>query len=194
MAELVVFMKNPASVIGSGDPIVIGSVCAANGPQVDYEGELALIIGCDCRDVDPSDARSVLSGYCVANDVSARWWQKKGSGGQFCRGKSFDSFCPITKPIRADSVGNPSQLTISTTLNGERVQHCSVAEMTWSVDRLIAELSRGMTLLRNTLILTGTPAGVGSARTPQRWLRSGDLITVEIPGVGCLSNPVIEEV
>lgn len=193
--ELVVFMKNPACVVGHGDPIVIGPATQLHGPQVDYEGELGIVIGRDCRDVDPADAlrpeAGVIRGFCAANDVSARWWQKKGSGGQFCRGKSFDTFCPVSEVAPLASVGDPACLSIETTLCGEVMQRGNVGTMSWSVPAIIAELSRDTTLLAGTLILTGTPAGVGSARTPPRFLGHGDIVTVEIGGVGLVSNPVV---
>lgn len=193
--QLVVFMKNPSAVIGSGDPIVIGSAMREHGPQVDYEGELGVVIGRDCRNVAPEEVlgkRGVVGGFCVANDVSARWWQKHGSGGQFCRGKSFDSFCPITAPVFAPSVGDPASLRLTTELNDDLVQSASVGSMSWSVAAIVAELSRDATLLAGTLILTGTPGGVGSAASPPRFLRGGDIVRVTIAGVGTLTNPVVE--
>ncbi|MBU6209828.1 MAG: fumarylacetoacetate hydrolase family protein, partial [Planctomycetes bacterium] len=96
--HLMVFTKNPASVVGDGEAIRIPAICRMNGPQVDWEGELAVIIGHDCKDVPVERALEAVSGYAVANDVSARWWQLKGSGGQFCRGKGFDTFCPLSEP------------------------------------------------------------------------------------------------
>ncbi len=194
--DLVVFMKNPACVVGDGDPIVIGPATQRNGPQVDYEGELGVVIGRDCRDVDPTDVlrpeSGVLRGFCAANDVSARWWQKKGGGGQFCRGKSFDTFCPLSVVAPLSMVGDPATRSIITTLCSEEVQHGDIGSMSWSVPAIVAELSRDTTLLAGTLILTGTPAGVGSARTPPRFLRDGDTVTVEIAGVGRVSNPVVQ--
>ena len=112
-------MKNPAAFCENGSPIIIPSICKENGPQVDYEGELAVIIGKDCKDVPLDDALSVVGGYAVANDVSARWWQKKGSGGQFVRGKGFDTFCPMTEPVPAEKIADPQALHIVTRLNGE---------------------------------------------------------------------------
>ncbi|MBM4104900.1 MAG: fumarylacetoacetate hydrolase family protein [Phycisphaerae bacterium] len=188
-----VFMKNPASVIADGEAIVIPPICREHGPQVDFEGELALVIGETCRDVPERDALRHLRGYAVANDVSARWWQKQGSGGQFCRGKSFDTFCPIGAVRPASEVGDPGSLLLRTWLNGELMQESSTAMMLFSVPRIIAELSRGMTLLAGTVILTGTPAGVGAGRTPPRFLREGDVVEIEIERVGRLRNPVREE-
>ena len=128
-------------------------------------------------------------GYTVANDVSARWWQKQGSGGQFFRGKSFDGFCPVGPAVvpRA-AVADPGSMTLETSLNGERVQHARTDRMMFGVGALIAELSRGMTLVPGTLILTGTPAGVGMASDPPRFLRPGDEVRVSISGVGEITN------
>jgi 2-keto-4-pentenoate hydratase/2-oxohepta-3-ene-1,7-dioic acid hydratase in catechol pathway len=187
----VVFMKNPASVIGDGEPIVIAPVCReGQAEQVDYEGELAVVLGRDVRDATADAALACVSGYAVANDVSARWWQKQGSGGQFVRGKSFDTFCPLSAPVPAASVPDPQALIMTTKLNGEVVQSATTADMIFPVATLIAELSRGTTLLAGTVILTGTPAGVGAARTPPRFLRDGDVVEIIVEGVGRLRNPV----
>ncbi|MFO0829005.1 MAG: fumarylacetoacetate hydrolase family protein [Phycisphaerales bacterium] len=187
-----VFMKTPTSVIGDGESIVIPPICKEHGPQVDWEGELAVIIGRDCRDVPKDQALSCVAGYACANDVSARWWQKEGSGGQFCRGKSFDTFCPLSALTPASAVGDPQALTLRTYLNGEVVQESSTSLMLFPVATLVHELSRGMTLAKGTVILTGTPAGVGFARKPPRFLKHGDVIEVEITKVGRLRNPVVE--
>jgi len=188
-----IFMKNPASVIGDGDPIMIPSCTGPDegGPdQVDYEGELAVILARDVRNVAPERALECVAGYAAANDVTARWWQKQGSGGQFCRGKSFDSFCPIGIMTAASKVPDPQALHIVTLLNGDIVQDASTSTMIHSVATLIAELSRDMTLLAGTVILTGTPSGVGSALIPPRFLHPGDEIEVRIEGVGHVRNPV----
>ncbi|MBL0920834.1 MAG: fumarylacetoacetate hydrolase family protein [Phycisphaerales bacterium] len=185
-----VFTKNPASACLSGDDIVIPRACA-DREQVDYEGELAVLIGRPCRDAAEADAHRFILGYCCANDVSARWWQKEGSGGQFCRGKSFDTFCPVGPRLTpAAEIPDPSRLRLTTRLNGEVVQSASTGEMTFSVPFLVSELSRDTTLLPGTLILTGTPSGVGMARSPQRFLRPGDTVEVEIQGLGVLRNRV----
>lgn len=185
-----VFFKNPASVIANGESIVIPEVCDVPDYGVDYEGELGVLIGTTCRDVPESSALEVVSQYCVANDVSHRWWQWEGSGGQFCRGKSFDTFCPLSDPVDASIVGDPQSLSIITKVNGEIVQDSTTANMLFPVHVLVAELSRGTTLLAGTLILTGTPSGVGAAQDPPRFLRAGDEVTVEIERVGVLRNPV----
>jgi len=187
-----VFMKNPASVTGHGEPIVIPSICKSPGPQVDFEGELAVVIDRDCRDVTPVTALDFVRGYACANDVSARWWQKEGSGGQFCRGKSFDTFCPIGPVVTPSVVGDPQALAIRTRVNGVIMQESSTSLMLFPIATLISELSSGMTLLAGTVLLTGTPGGVGAARKPPVFLRHGDVVEVEIERVGLLRNPVIE--
>ena len=187
---LVLFMKNPASVCGDGDSIVIPPICDEHGPQVDFEGELALIVGRDCRDVPEQDALSVLAGYAAANDVTARWWQREGGGGQFCRGKGFDTFCPIGAIVPVSAVRDPQSLRVVTRLNGTVMQDSSPSLMLHPVARIIAELSRGTTLLSGTVILTGTPAGVGFGRNPKVFMQAGDVVEVEIEGVGRVRNPV----
>ena len=188
-----VFMKNPASVCRTNDLIVIPRVCREGGPQVDYEGELAFEIARDCRDVPEAEAMSVIAGYRVANDVSARWWQKTGSGGQFCRGKSFDTFCPMTDLVPAGAVADPQNLDIETILNGQTVQRANTRLMVFPIKYLVAELSRGMTLLAGTIVLTGTPAGVGAGRNPPLFLKDGDTVEVKIAQVGHLVNKVRED-
>lgn len=186
----VVFMKNPASVIGNGESIVIPDVCREPHEQVDFEGELAVILARDALNVRESDAYDFISGYAIANDVSARWWQKQGSGGQFIRGKSFDTFCPLSAPVPRESIADPHALHLTTRLNGEVMQDADTSQMIFSIPNLIAELSRGTTLLAGTVLLTGTPAGVGAARTPPRFLRCGDVVEITIDGLGTLRNDV----
>ncbi|MCE2881529.1 MAG: fumarylacetoacetate hydrolase family protein [Planctomycetaceae bacterium] len=188
-----VFMKNPASVCRNGDAIRIPPICREGGPQVDYEGELAFEIARDCRDVPESEAMSVIAGFRVANDISARWWQKTGSGGQFCRGKSFDTFCPMSDLVPAGAVGDAQNLEIETILNGQTVQKANTRLMVFPIRFLVAELSRGMTLVAGTVVLTGTPAGVGAGRNPPLFLKHGDTVEVKIQGIGHLVNPVVEE-
>jgi 2-keto-4-pentenoate hydratase/2-oxohepta-3-ene-1,7-dioic acid hydratase in catechol pathway len=186
----VVFMKNPASVVGDGAAVIIPAISAEGGDQIDFEGELAVIIGSAARDVPEEQALAHVRGYAAANDVTDRWWQKHGSGGQFVRGKSFDTFCPLGAPVSASAVPDPQDLVIRTVVSGETMQEASTGDMLLPVARIIAELSRGMTLLPGTLILTGTPPGVGAGRTPPRWLRAGDVVEVSIEGVGRVRNPV----
>ena len=192
-----IFAKSPASPILHGDDIVIPACCvdeATGGPQVDYEGELAVILGSPARDVGEADAFEHVLGYCCANDVSARWWQKHGGGGQFVRGKSFDTFCPLGPTVEpAQHVPDPQSLALTTRLNGEVVQHASTADMLFPVATAISRLSRGATLPAGTVILTGTPSGVGAAQDPPRFLQDGDVVEVEIEGVGVLRNRVVVE-
>lgn len=188
-----VFMKNPASIIGNGDAIIIPRICFEPHEQVDYEGELAVIIGRDCRDLREADALDYVRACAIANDVSARWWQKEGSGGQWVRGKSFDTFCPMSDPVDADRIADPQSLHLVTKLNGEIMQDANTSQMIFPVAALIAELSRGMTLLAGTVILTGTPSGVGAARNPPRFLRPGDIIEITIDALGTLRNRVEHE-
>ena len=187
----VVFFKNPASVIGNGEAIVIPPIARTTELGVDYEGELAVVLGCDARDVAEADALRFISHAAVANDVSQRWWQKITDGGQWSRGKSFDTFCPLSEPVSIEAVGDLQNLTLETRLNGQLVQQANTGSMIFSVANLVAQLSAGTTLVAGTVILTGTPAGVGMGRTPMRFLQAGDLVEITIEGVGRLSNPVV---
>jgi 2-keto-4-pentenoate hydratase/2-oxohepta-3-ene-1,7-dioic acid hydratase in catechol pathway len=198
-----VFTKNVASAIGDGDDIVIPPIArdpGYGGNQTDFEAELAVIIGehadgLACRDVTRDEAAEWVFGFSCANDVSARWWQKKGSGGQFCRGKGFDTFCPIgprvVTPGELGAAGlHVNDLGIGCRVNGETMQSARTDQMMFPPAVLIEELSKGTTLVPGTVILTGTPSGVGMARDPQVWLNEGDVVEVEIEGVGVLKNRV----
>jgi len=186
----VLFFKAPGAHQHPGAPIELPSALAS--AQVDYEGELAVVIGRRCKNVRRDEALACVLGYTCANDVSARDWQKRPElgGGQWCRGKSFDSFCPLGQPVPISAIADLQNLELTTRLNGEVVQQANTATMIFSVARLIAELSQGTTLLAGSVILTGTPAGVGAGRKPPRFLRDGDVVDVEISGIGLLSNPV----
>ena len=187
----IVFMKPTSTVIGPDQPIGIPAACD-RGPEVDYEGELAVVIGRAAYNVEVSKALEYVFGYTCANDVSARRWQKRGGGGQWVRGKSFDTFCPLGPAlVTKDEIPDPQRLAIVTTLNGETVQNSTTADMIFSVAELISFLSRDTTLLPGTVILTGTPPGVGVARKPAVFLKPGDRVTVHIEGIGELSNPVV---
>jgi 2-keto-4-pentenoate hydratase/2-oxohepta-3-ene-1,7-dioic acid hydratase in catechol pathway len=138
---------------------------------------------------------SYVLGFVCANDVSARDWQKEKGGGQFCRGKSFDTFCPVGPClVTIDELPDPSNLTLRTYVNEEKMQDASTSDMIFNVPTLISFLSGSTTLLPGTLILTGTPSGVGEVRDPRRFLVPGDEVTVEIEGIGLLTNPVVEEI
>jgi len=188
-----VFMKAPTAVQNPGDPVVLPRFLRSD--KVDYEAELGVVIGRPCKNVKPEDALSYVLGYVCANDVSARDWQKEKGGGQFCRGKTFDTFCPVGPCLAtADEIPDPSSLTIRSYVNDEKMQESKTDDLIFDVPALISFLSGSTTLLPGTLILTGTPAGVGEARDPKRFLIPGDEVTVEIDGVGMLTNPVVEEV
>lgn len=186
----IVFMKPTSALADPGETIVIPQCCDPQG-EVDYECELAVVIGRSARDVSEADALDYVLGYTAANDVSARKWQIEGGGGQWIRGKGFDSFCPIGPAlVTADEISDPNSLGIRTILNGETVQDHTTADMIFNVRHLIAFLSQDTTLLPGTLILTGTPQGVGMARKPPLWLKAGDEVAIEIDGIGRLENPV----
>ncbi len=164
--------------------------------MIDYEGELAVVIGQDAKNVSKADALKYVFGYTIANDVSARDWQREKSlgGGQFARGKSFDGFCPLGPDlVTADEIKNPNALAIKTTLNGQVMQNSTTADMIFDVPTLIESLSSTMTIRAGSIILTGTPSGVGFARKPPVWLKAGDEIAIEIEGLGRLVNTVVNE-
>jgi 2-keto-4-pentenoate hydratase/2-oxohepta-3-ene-1,7-dioic acid hydratase in catechol pathway len=188
----VLFMKNIAAVQNPGDPIILPRHLRSD--EVDYECELAVVIGERCRNASQADALKYVRGYTCANDVSARDWQKRRSGGQWCRAKSFDTFCPLGPVlVTPDEIPNPNALNIRTLVNGEVLQQSNTGDMIFDVPTLIEFLSGSTTLLPGTVILTGTPSGVGMARTPARWLQPGDVVMVEIEKIGALTNPVVEE-
>jgi len=161
---------------------------------VDYECELAVVIGKPCKNVSRKNALQYVLGYTCGNDVSARDWQKRRSGGQWCRAKSFDTFAPLGPClVTPDEIPNPNALRIRTLLNGEVLQENNTSDMIFDVPTLIEFLSGSTTLLPGTVIFTGTPSGVGMARTPPRYLELGDVVTVEIEKIGKLTNPVALE-
>ncbi|NJD28040.1 MAG: fumarylacetoacetate hydrolase family protein [Chloroflexi bacterium] len=182
----VVFAKFSSSVIGPYDDIVIEPDLTSQG---DYEAELAVVIGRPARRVSEANALQHVFGYLVANDVSARDWQKPD--GQLSRSKSMDTFCPLGPWITAaDQVPNPSALAIRSWVNGESRQDSSTAEMVFSISQLISFLSQTMTLEPGDVILTGTPHGVGFARNPPVFLAEGDVVRCEVEGLGYIENKV----
>ncbi len=186
----VVFMKNPASVIGHQNSIVLPESCRKK-PQVDYEAELAVVIGRPAKNVAAENAMDYVKGFTVGNDISARIWQKHGGGGQWVRGKSFDTFCPLgPELVTPDEIADADGLGISLTLNGRVMQQSNTSDMIFSVSRLIAFLSEDTTLLPDTVILTGTPEGVGFVRNPPVFLKSGDVLEASIAHIGTLINHV----
>ena len=189
----VVFMKNPSAAAAHKDEIMIPVSCQ-NPPQVDYEAELGVVIKQRVKNATIENALDAVLGYTCANDVSARVWQKKGGGGQWVRGKGFDTFSPFGPWIvTPDEIPDPANLTVECRLNNDTMQTGNTGEMIFSVARLIAFLSESTTLLPGTLILTGTPSGVGFTREPPVFLMPGDEVEVEIEGIGLLKNQVIAE-
>lgn len=182
------FTKAPSSVIGPQAPIVL----PIDSDQVDYEAELAAVIGSRCRRADPAKAREAIVGYTIMNDVSARDWQFRTS--QWFIGKTFDTFGPMGPAlVTADEVGDPHVLDISLRVNGNVMQRSNTRNLIFGVADLVAELSRVMTLEPGDVIATGTPGGVGFTRKPPVFLRPGDQVEVSISGIGTLSNPVAAE-
>jgi 2-keto-4-pentenoate hydratase/2-oxohepta-3-ene-1,7-dioic acid hydratase in catechol pathway len=186
------FMKSPNCLNHPGDPIAIPTHLAS--AEVDYEGELAVVIGRNCKNVRREAALDYVLGYTIADDVTARDWQKKYGGGQFCRGKSFDTFAPLGPTLLTrDEIPDPGQLRIQTRVNGETRQDSNTSNLIFDIPTLIEFLSGSTTLLAGSVILTGTPHGVGMAMKPPRFLQPGDVVEVEIEKIGVLSNPVVKE-
>jgi len=185
----VLFVKSPTSVQHPEEAVEIPTRLPSS--FVDYECELAVVIGKSCKNVSRLNALDYVLGYTCANDITARDWQFKGGAGQWSQGKSFDTFCPLGPMlVTADEIPNPNALRIRTILNGETVQDSNTADMIFDVSRLIEFLSADKTLLPGTVILTGTPQGVGFARKPPLPLKPGDVVTVEIENIGALTNTI----
>jgi 2-keto-4-pentenoate hydratase/2-oxohepta-3-ene-1,7-dioic acid hydratase in catechol pathway len=189
----ILFVKGINALQHPGDPIEIPAHLPSN--EVDYECELAVVIGRACKNVARAQALDYVLGYTCANDVSARDHQIKLGGGQWCRGKFFDTFAPLgPRLVTRDEIPNPNALKIATILNGERVQDWTTSDMIFDIPTLIEYLSGSTTLVPGTVILTGTPHGVGMAAKPTpRWLRPGDSVSIEIEKIGTLTNPVTLE-
>jgi 2-keto-4-pentenoate hydratase/2-oxohepta-3-ene-1,7-dioic acid hydratase in catechol pathway len=180
------FAKFPSSVIAPGAPI---RWPADFSSQVDYEAELAVVIGRTARRVADADALSCVFGYTAANDVTARDVQK--SDKQWIRGKAADTFCPLGPVVvTADEIPDPQQLAIGCRVNGEGRQSSHTREMIFPVARIISFISRAITLDPGDVILTGTPDGVGHYRDPKVFLQPGDRVEVELAGIGVLANPI----
>ncbi len=188
----VLFTKGFNTVQNPGDAIEIPTHLPSH--EVDYECELAVIIGKPCKNASRENALDFVLGYACADDVSARDWQLKRGGGQWCRGKTFDTFSPLGPClVTTDEIPNPNALRLRTILNGEVRQDSNTNDMIFDVPALIQFLSASNTLLPGTVILTGTPQGVGMASKPPRWLQEGDSVSIEIEKIGTLTNPVIKE-
>ncbi len=182
------FNKQSTCVIGPGEPIVIPTVST----QVDYEGELGVVIGRRCRNVPEDRAASVIAGYLVVNDVSARDWQWRTH--QWTLGKSFDTHGPIGPAlVTVDEVGDPHGLLLRTWVNGELRPQARTDDLVFNCWQMIAHLSSVFTLEPGDVLATGTPAGCGFAQVPPRFLAPGDTVRIEIEGIGSLENPVVGE-
>lgn len=180
------FAKYRNSLTGPTSPILLPRMSR----QIDYEGELAVIIGARCKDVSEQEALQCVAGYTIMNDVSARDLQMRTS--QYIAGKALDTFAPMGPGmVPASDIPDPQALMLTTRVNGQEVQHASTASMIFSVATIIAFLSSLMTLEPGDIIATGTPSGVGFKRTPPLFLREGDVVEVEIEGIGQLRNPVV---
>ena len=184
-AEPLLFAKWPTALIGPGEAIVIPPIVT----KPDYEAELGVVIGERVRGVSKENAFEAVRGYLCANDVSARDLQF--SDGQWTRGKSPDTFCPVGPMVPRDEIPDPHALRIRAIVSGEVLQDSTTANLIFGVDEIISYASQTTTLEPGDLILTGTPAGVGVFRDPQRLLRPGDEVTIEIEGIGSLTNPVV---
>ena len=188
----VLFLKSLGTVQNPGDPIVLPTRLRSD--EVDYECELAVVIGRKCKNVRKSEALDVVLGYTAGNDVSARDWQRRFGGGQFCKGKSFDTFAPLGPVlVTKEDIPDPNALQIATRVNGKTRQSSNTADMIFDVRTLIEFLSGGTTLYPGTVILTGTPSGVGMAMDPPQYLAPGDVVEIEIEKIGVLRNPVVAE-
>jgi 2-keto-4-pentenoate hydratase/2-oxohepta-3-ene-1,7-dioic acid hydratase in catechol pathway len=182
------FAKWPNTLIGDGDPVVL----PPESTQVDYEAELGVVIGAKAKRVSEHDALDHVAGYICVNDVSARDLQF--ADGQWTRGKSPDTFCPVgPRLVPREEIADPQALAIRCLVNGEALQDSSTAQMIFSVAEIIAYTSQIITLEPGDLIATGTPAGVGVFRDPKVLLQDGDEVSVEIEGLGTLTNPFIKE-
>ncbi len=188
----VLFAKGVNSIQDPGGPIVVPQAAASE--EVDYECELVVVIGKKCRNATRAQALDYVFGYTCGNDVTARDWQFRLGGTQWCRGKSFDTFAPLGPCIvTRDAIPDPNALRIQTVLNQQVVQDWNTSDMIFDVAALISFLSQSTTLLPGTLIFTGTPHGIGMAQTPPRWLRPGDEVSIVIEKIGTLTNTVCNE-
>jgi 2-keto-4-pentenoate hydratase/2-oxohepta-3-ene-1,7-dioic acid hydratase in catechol pathway len=183
----VVFAKMPTCIVGPGAPIQRPRV----SEQVDFEGELCVVIGVGGRHIAAADAVAHVAGYMIGNDVSVRDWQYHS--GNWTMGKSFDTHGPTGPWLTTPDEVDPRDLEIRTWVNGVLKQHSNTGQLIFPVGEIIEYLSAAFTLEPGDVIFTGTPSGVGMARTPPEWLRAGDVVRVAISGLGVLENPVVEE-
>jgi 2-keto-4-pentenoate hydratase/2-oxohepta-3-ene-1,7-dioic acid hydratase in catechol pathway len=187
--EPTVFGKFASSISGPCDAIQLPAVAPK---RVDYEAELAVVLGGTGRDVSEADAMSLVAGYTVANDITARDWQVKKPQGQWELGKSFDTFLPLGPSlVTADEVDDPHALRVTCEVAGEMLQDGNTNDLIFSIPFLIAYLSQVCTLQPGDVILTGTPGGVGMSRNPPRWLAAGEVVRTTVGDLGQLENPVL---
>lgn len=185
--EPVLFGKFSNALLAHGEAIRLPAI----SEKVDYEAELVVVVGKRGRDIAEADAMAHIAGYTIGHDVSARDWQFRGAERQWTIGKTFDTFAPVgPELVTADEIPDPHGLQVRLRLNGETMQDSNTREFIFRVPFLIAYLSRVMTLEPGDLIFTGTPPGVGFARKPPVWLKPGDVVEVEIEGIGVLRNGV----
>ncbi len=186
----VVFMKNPSALTGHLEPIIIPRVCRN---EMDYEGELVIIIKSNIKNIKKEDAHNYIAGFTIGNDVSARKWQMELGGGQWVRGKSFDTFAPIGPfVLPMNNIKSACSFQIITKVNNQIVQTGNTSDMIFSPYELVSFLSQDTTLKAGTLIFTGTPSGVGWARSPKIILSKGDVVEIHISSIGALKNTVTE--
>jgi 2-keto-4-pentenoate hydratase/2-oxohepta-3-ene-1,7-dioic acid hydratase in catechol pathway len=186
--EPILFSKYPSALIGHQGEIVLPEVST----EVDYEAELVIVIGQGGRHIPREHAMEHVAGYTIGHDVSARDWQLHKPGKQWMAGKTFDTFAPVGPAlVTADEIPDPHNLGIRLRLNGRTMQESNTSQLIFRVDEVIAYLSKIFTLEPGDLIFTGTPPGVGMARNPPVWLQPGDIVEVEIDGLGVLRNPVV---
>ncbi|XP_076650524.1 oxaloacetate tautomerase FAHD2A, mitochondrial isoform X1 [Halictus rubicundus] len=185
----VVFSKFPSTVIGPRDNIMLPSI----SDKVDWEAELAIVIGKKCKALNNDEGEDCIFGYTVAQDITARDWQKsKRNGGQFLLGKAMDTFCPLGPAVvTKESIGDINNLSVKTWVNGNIKQNGNTSELIFKPHEIVAYISQFMTLLPGDVILTGTPAGVGFTRKPPEFLQRGDVLETEIESLGRMRNKVL---
>lgn len=185
----VIFSKFPSNIVGPTDNVILPSI----SDKVDWEAELAIVIGKTCKGLNNHEAEDCIFGYTIAQDISARDWQKgKKNGGQFLLGKAMDTFCPLGPAvITKEAVCDINNLSVKTWVNGEIKQNGNTSELIFKPRDIVAYLSQFMTLLPGDVILTGTPGGVGFARNPPEFLKKGDVLETEIESIGRLKNNIV---
>ncbi|GME64626.1 Fumarylacetoacetase [Neofusicoccum parvum] len=184
----VLFLKPADALAGPYDDIDI----PPHAHLMDYEGELCFIISKDGKNIPAAAADDHILGYTAGNDLSSRHWQRPPhAGGQYCYAKGFDGFAPIGPTVRAARAADPAALELVTRVNGEERQRTSTADLVFGPRQIVEHLSKGCTLRRGTVVMTGTPSGIASRRRPEPWLKRGDVVRVEVSGVGAIENRLV---